>query len=83
MGAGRGSGDAVGNRRLRKRIMNGYLWSALILAALAATLPIAAAWLASRGSRGVGDVRTMFLAIAVATLLSLPAIACGIIGLMI
>jgi len=49
---------------------------------LAATLPLAAAWLASRGSRGVGDVRTMFLAIAVATLLTLPAIACGIIGLM-
>jgi hypothetical protein len=62
--------------------MNGYLWSALILAALAAPLPLAAAWLASRGSRGVGDVRTMFLAIAVAALLTLPAIACGIIGLM-
>lgn len=73
----------LGNRRLGKRIMNGYLWSALILAALSATLPIAAAWLASRGSRGVADVRTMFLAIAVATPLSLSAIACGIIGLMI
>jgi hypothetical protein len=63
--------------------MNGYLWSALILAALQATLPIAAAWLVSRGSRRVADVRTMFMAIAVATLLGLPAIACGIIGLMV
>jgi len=60
--------------------MNGYLWSALILAALAATLPLAAAWLASRGSRGVRDFRV--LAIAVATLLTVPAIACTIIGLL-
>ena len=60
--------------------MNGYLWSALIFAALAATLPLAAAWLASRGSRGDRDVRV--LATAVAILLTLPAIACGIIGLL-
>jgi hypothetical protein len=63
--------------------MNGYLWSALILEVLAGTLPLAAVWLASHGSRGAGGPPMVFLAIAVATLFALPAIACVIIGLMI
>jgi uncharacterized membrane protein (DUF441 family) len=66
-----------------KRIMNGFLWFAVFLATLATTLPTAAAWLASRGAHRVGDVGTMFLAIALATLLGIPAIGCVIIGLMI
>ena len=63
--------------------MNGYLWSAVVLAALATTLPTAAAWLASGGSQRVTDVGTMFLAIALAALLGIPAIGCVIIGVMI
>jgi hypothetical protein len=58
--------------------MNGYLWSAVVLAALATTT----AWLASRGSHRVTDVGTMLLAIALATFFGIPAVGCVIIGLM-
>jgi len=55
----------------------------VVFATLATTTPIFAAWMASRGSHRVGDVGTMFLAIALATLFGIPAIGCVIVGLMI
>jgi len=62
--------------------MNGYLWSAVVLAALAIMAPIAAAWLVSRGSHRASDIGTILLALTLAALFGMPAIGCAIAGFM-
>jgi len=63
-------------------MMNGYLWSAVALAALATLTPTATAWLASRGPHRAGDIGTILLALTLATLFGVPAIVCAIAGIL-